>query len=264
MKKRNQMIMWIILLVIMVVIVGVLMVNILSAKTHKIKNPIAIFEIENYGNVKIELYPEFAPNTVLNFINLIDKGFYNGKTFYGKDVNAIFATKTQEGEFAKPTMSLVDESIKAGDATDINYQIKGEFIANNFDANNLKHEKGIVSMVREEYSSYLGLTEQGYNSADSQFQIMLDTNRSLNGFYTAFGKVVEGLDIVEKIFAEEVVPVETEETTNTNKIADFVAPAVIKNVTLETYGVEYDIPEVHEAFDYNAFLQEYFNSMSNQ
>lgn len=264
MKKKNQMIMWIIVAAIMLAFVGFLICNILIAKTHEVKNPVATFEIENYGNIKIELYPEYAPNTVLNFINLINKGFYNGKTFYGKDINAIFAAKTQEGTVANPTISLVDSSVEAASEQDVNYQINGEFIANDFDANSLKHEKGVVSMLREEYSAYLGLTEQGYNSASSQFQIMLDTNRSLNGFYTGFGKVIEGLDIVEKIFEIEAAPIEEEETVDTtNTIIELATPAVIKNATVETYGVEYGMPEVHEAFDYNAFLQNYLSTMSN-
>lgn len=263
MKKKKQMILWAILAIVMIVVVGVLIVNIVTAKTAKIKNPIATFEIENYGNIKIELYPEYAPNTVVNFINLINKGFYNNKTFYGKDVNAIYASKTQEGILSEPTMSLIDSSIQAGNEKDVKYQINGEFIANGFDSNILKHEKGVVSMVREEYSSYFGLTEQGYNSASSNFQIMLDTNRNLNGLYTAFGKVVEGLDVVEKIFEIEE-EVTSEENQTTSAITNLSTPAIIKNATIETYGVEYGVPEVHEAFDYESYLQSYFSSYSNQ
>lgn len=265
MKKKNQMIMWIILLVIMLGVVSFIITNIVLAKTHEVKNPVATFEIENYGNIKIELYPEYAPNTVLNFINLINKGYYNGKTFYGKDVNAIFASKTQEGETVEPTLSLVDNSIVSGSDNDVNYQINGEFVANGFENNTFKHEKGVVSMLREEYSSYFGLTEAGYNSASSHFQIMLDTNRSLNGLYTAFGKVVEGLDIVEKIFSSEAEKVqESEENVNTSGVTNLLAPAVIKNATVETYDVNYSMPEVHEAFDYNQYLQNYFSAYSNQ
>ena len=265
MKKKNQMIMWGILSVIMVGVVSFMITNIVLAKTKEVKNPVAIFEIENYGNIKIELYPEYAPNTVLNFINLINKGYYNGKTFYGKDVNAIYAAQTQEGEKIEPTLSLVDSSIVAGSESDVNYQINGEFVANGFENNTLKHEKGVVSMLREEYSSYFGLTEAGYNSASSHFQIMLDNNRSLNGLYTAFGKVVEGLDIVEKIFAAEVeISTNSEETVNTSSITNLLSPAVIKNATVETYDVNYGTPEVHEAFDYNQYLQNYFSAYSNQ
>lgn len=269
MKKKTKLIIWVILAVVAILLSGVVVYNIATAKTHNVQNPVATFEIENYGNIKIELYPEYAPNTVSNFVNLIKNGFYTNKTFYGKDINAIFATKNADGTEAEPTMSLVKSEIQHDSNEDIKYQIKGEFIANGFEANTLKHEKGVVSMLREEYSSYFGLTETGYNSASCHFQIMLDTNRNLNGLYTAFGKVVEGLDVVEKIFASETKAVEetenTEETqdTSTNAITEFATPAVITKASVETYGVDYGVPEVGEAFDYDAFLQTYFNQYYN-
>lgn len=266
MKKKTELVIWIILAILAVALCAYLCTNIVIAKTHEVKNPVATFEIENYGTVKMELYPEYAPNTVANFINLINKGFYNGKVFYGKDINAVYAVKTAEGEEAEPTMSLVDSNIQAGSEADVNYQINGEFVANEFEQNTLKHEKGVVSMLRQEYSAYFGLTEQGYNSASCHFQIMLEDNRNLNGMYSAFGKVTEGLDIVQNIFNSETVAKETEgeeteaeATTDENTLLDFVTPAKITSAKVETYGVEYGVPEVHEAFDYNAFLQSYFN-----
>lgn len=266
MKNKTKLLIWVILAVVAILLSGVVVYNIALAKTYDVKNPVATFEVENYGNIKMELYPEYAPNTVKNFVNLIQKGFYNEKTFYGKDVNAIFATQNADGTEAEPTMSLVNSEIKAGEENDKKYQIKGEFVANDFETNTLKHEKGVVSMLRAEYSSYLGLTEQGYNSASCHFQIMLDTNRNLNGSYTAFGKVIEGLDVVEKIFAIEEKkeePKEGEEATATatdeNSIKTLSTPAVIKNATIETYGIDYGVPEVSEAFDYDAFLQNYFS-----
>lgn len=266
MKKKTQLIIWIILAILALALCTYLCVNIVMAKTHEVQNPVATFEIENYGTVKLELYPEYAPNTVANFINLINKGFYTGKVFYGKDVNAIYAAKTAEGEDVQPTMSLVDSSVEAGSESDTQYQINGEFVANDFQQNTLKHERGVISMLRENYSSYFGLTEQGYNSASSHFQIMLENNRNLNGMYAAFGKVIEGLDVVEKVFNSETVDKtsEGEEAnegieTDSNTILDFANPAVIKNATVETYGVDYGVPEVHQAFDYNEYLQNYFN-----
>ena len=262
MKTKTKLIIWIILAIIAAIVCAFLCINIVIAKTYEVKNPIATFEIENYGTVKIELYPEYAPNTVANFVNLINKKFYDGKVFYGKDINAIYAVKTADGEEVEPTYSLVDSSIKAGSDEDINYQIDGEFIANEFKQNTLKHEKGVVSMLRENYSSYFGLQEKGFNSASSNFQIMLEDSRNLNGMYAAFGRVTEGLDIVEKIFNSETVKPETEEgaeeTVTENTILDFSAPAVIKSAKVETYGIDYGMPKVHAAFDYNAFLQNYF------
>lgn len=265
MKKKTQLIIWIILSIVAIAICAFVCINIVIAKTYEVKNPVATLELENYGTVKIELYPKYAPNTVANFINLINKDFYTGKVFYGKDVNAIYAVKTADGEAAEPTMSLVDSSIEAGSESDKNYQINGEFVANDFEDNTLKHEKGTISMLRENYSSYFGLQEQGYNSASSNFQIMLEDNRNLNGMYAAFGKVIEGLDIVEKAFNSETVAENTDnnseatEASTENTILDFAQPVVIKSAKVETYGVDYGVPEVHEAFDYNAFLQSYFN-----
>ena len=262
MKNKTKLTIWIVIAILAVLLLGLVIYNIVVYKTHKVQNPIAIFEVENYGNIKIELYPEYAPNTVANFINLINKGFYKGKTFYGKDVNAIFATKNADGTEAEPTKSLVDSNVQAGTEADTKYQINGEFVANKFDTNTLKHEKGVVSMLRAEYSSFLVLTEQGYNSASCHFQIMLDSNRNLNGAYTGFGKVIEGLDVVEKIFAieekkEEVAEGE-EAPAETSSIKELATPAVIKSASVETFVTEYPMPEIHEAFDYNAFLQNYF------
>lgn len=265
MKNKTKLIIWIIVAILAIALCGALTCNIVIAKTHKVQNPVATFEVENYGNIKIELYPEYAPNTVSNFVNLIQKEFYNGKTFYGKDVNAIYATKNADGTDAEPTKSLVDSSVEKGSVGDTEYQIAGEFVANGYENNTLKHEKGVVSMLREEYPSYFGLTEQGYNSASCHFQIMLDTNRNLNGAYTAFGKVIEGLDVVEKIFNAEAKPAEEGEDTasSENEITELATPAVITKATVETYGVDYKVPEVADAFDYDAFLQNYFNQYYN-
>jgi peptidyl-prolyl cis-trans isomerase B (cyclophilin B) len=265
MKNKTKLIIWVIIAIVAVLLLGLMVYNIAVAKTSNIPNPVATFEVENYGTIKIELYPEYAPNTVSNFVNLIKNGFYNGKTFYGRDVNAIYATRNADGTDVEPTMSLVDSSIQAGDDNDTEYQIKGEFVANGYEENTLKHEAGVVSMLREEYSSYFGLTEQGYNSASCHFQIMLETNRNLNGVYTAFGKVIEGLDIVEEIFASDAKEVDESEetTTSTSSITEFAEPAVITEATVETYGVDYGVPEVEEAFDYDAFLQSYFNQYYN-
>lgn len=263
MKNKTKLLIWIFVAILAIAILALVASNIVLAKVHKVQNPVATFEVENYGSIKIELYPEYAPNTVSNFINLIKNGFYTGKTFYGRDINAIYATRNADGTDAEPTMSIVDNDIEYGSTEDVEYQINGEFVGNGFDQNTMKHEKGTVSMLREEYSSYFGLQEQGYNSASCHFQIMLDSNRNLNGSYTAFGKVIEGLDVVESIFAIEAEQTESAEgeeaTTDTETITDFATPAVITSASVETYGVDYGVPEVHEAFDYEAFLQNYFN-----
>ena len=130
-------------------------------------------EIENYGTIEMELYPDLAPDTVDNFISLIKEGFYDGLTFH----RIIDGFMIQGGD---PTGTGFGGS---------NKKIKGEFSENGFE-NDLKHERGVISMARASNS---------YDSASSQFFIVQTTYPSLNGLYAAFGKVTSGMDIVDKI-----------------------------------------------------------------
>ena len=263
MKKKIQLLFWVVLFIVACALVYFVSTNIVYAKKYEVKNPVATFEIENYGNIVIELYPEYAPNTVTNFINLINKGYYNGKNFYGKDIDAIYACKNSEGQYEEPKMNLVDSSIEAGSDNDKEYQIDGEFVANGFEQNTLRHEKWSISLLREEYASSLGLSKQSHNSGTAQFQIMLEGNRNLNGLYAVFGKVTEGFDIVEKIFAIEEKASDEENSSSSSGITELATPAVIKNTSVETYGIDYGVPEVHEAFDYTAYLEDYWNFKSS-
>lgn len=168
-------------------------------------NPIVTIEMENGDMMKIELYPEVAPNTVNNFISLVQKGFYDGLIFH----RVIRGFMIQGG--------CPDGTGMGGPG----YQIKGEFLQNGF-PNHLKHEPGVISMARAMHP----------DSAGSQFFIMHETSPHLDGSYAAFGKVIEGMDVVNKI-AE--VP-----TAWGDK--PFEAQ-VMKSVTVETKGVTYDEPE---------------------
>lgn len=145
---------------------------------YETDNPVVAMYIENYGSVIIELYPEIAPNTVNNFISLVKEGFYDNNTFHRLVPGFV---------------------LQGGDPTGTgtggpNYSIKGEFSENNF-TNNLKHEQKIVSMARS----------QDYDSAGSQFFIMLDTASYLDGSYAAFGKVIDGWENIENIVENETV-----------------------------------------------------------
>ena len=124
------------------------------------------------------------------------------------------------------------------------YTIEGEFIANGYKKNTLRHEEGVISMARGDYSQY-GLTTEGYNSAGSQFFIMTGDNSSLNGLYSAFGKVTEGMDIVHKIENVEVV---TRDSSATEGVDKPVNPPVITSIRVETFGVDYGIPETIDTF----------------
>ena len=168
-------------------------------------NPIVTIEMENGDIIKAELYPEIAPNTVNNFISLINKGFYDGLIFH----------RVIEGFM-----------IQGGDPKGVGiggpgYCIRGEFTANGF-KNDLKHSRGVLSMART----------MAPNSAGSQFFIMHEDSPHLDGQYAAFGKITEGLDVVDKIA-----------NTRTDYNDKPRVPQVMKKVTVETFGVEYPEPE---------------------
>lgn len=168
-------------------------------------NPIVTIEMENGDVMKAELYPEIAPNTVNNFISLIKKGFYDGLTFH----RVIKGFMLQGG---------CPDGTGAGGP---GYCIKGEFSHNGF-ANDLKHSEGVLSMART----------MAPNSAGSQFFIMHENSPHLDGEYAAFGKITEGMDIVNKIAA-----VRTDWGDKPMK------EQKMKKVTVETFGVDYPEPE---------------------
>lgn len=163
--------------------------------------PIVTFEMESGDVIKAELYPEVAPNTVNNFIELVNKGFYDGLTFH----RVIYGFMIQGG--------CPNGTGTGGPG----YSIVGEFAHNGVE-NNLAHTEGVLSMARA----------MNPNSAGSQFFIMHKDAPHLDGEYAAFGKVIEGMDIVNKI--AEV------DTDFQDKPLD---PQVIKKVTVETFGEEY-------------------------
>ena len=165
--------------------------------------PLATISVEGYGVIEAELYPEIAPNTVNNFIDLSNKGFYNNLTFH----RIIKDFMIQGGD-------------PKGDGTGgPGYSIEGEFTSNGF-ANSLKHTKGVLSMARS----------QDPNSAGSQFFIMTKEASHLDGEYAAFGKVISGLDVLEKI--------ENVKTSNDKPKED----VVIKSITVDTKGTTYKEP----------------------
>ena len=168
-------------------------------------NPIVTFEMENGDIMKAELYPEIAPNTVNNFVSLVKKGFYNGVIFH----RVISGFMIQGGD--------PDGTGMGGPG----YSIKGEFAQNGVE-NNLVHDAGVLSMARAMHP----------DSAGSQFFIMHETSPHLDGQYAAFGKVTDGLDVVNKI-AE--VPTDYSDRP--------LEPQMIQSMTVDTFGVEYPEPE---------------------
>lgn len=169
------------------------------------QNPIVTFTMENGDVYRAELYPAISPNTVNNFISLINKGFYDGLIFH----RVIAGFMIQGGD--------PDETGMGGPG----YSIKGEFAINGF-ANELRHTKGVLSMARAQHP----------DSAGSQFFIMHEDSPHLDGSYAAFGKVIEGIDCIEKIAL-----------CDTDWSDRPLSPQVIKSVTVDTFDVTYPEPE---------------------
>ena len=169
------------------------------------QNPIVTIEMEDGGVMKAELYPDVAPNTVNNFISLVQKGYYDGLIFH----RVIPGFMIQGG--------CPDGTGMGGPG----YSIKGEFTGNGFQ-NNLVHDRGVLSMARAMHP----------NSAGSQFFIMVEKAPHLDGEYAAFGKVIEGMDV-----ADAIVNVKRDRMDRPYE------DQRMKSVTVETFGVDYPAPE---------------------
>ena len=256
-EKRNysKIIALVITVIAIIVVLGAIawtLNTVIKKQNFVAENPIATIEIENMGTITVELYPQYAPNTVANFIALANSGFYNGLTFHRTIPDFMIQGGDPNGD-GSGNATLKD----IGKDEDEEYAIKGEFIINGFNQNTLKHTRGVISMARSDYSS-LGFTTQGYNSASCQFFIMTADNSSLDGTYAAFGKVQDGMDIVDQISNVEV---ETRESDDENLTADRpVNPPVITSISVDTKGVDYGVPETVEPFDYSSYIMsQYYN-----
>ena len=168
-------------------------------------NPVVTLKMQDGGVIKAELYPEIAPNTVSNFISLIKKGFYNGLIFHR----------------VIPGFMIQGGCPKGTGTGGPGYQIKGEFSENGFD-NALRHTEGVLSMARA----------MDPDSAGSQFFIMHKDAPHLDGSYAAFGKVIEGMDVVDRIAA-----------TDTDYADRPLKKQIIEEMTVDTFGKDYPEPE---------------------
>ena len=247
--KKKGLILSIIVLIFVLILGGLLAYGYYQKATYTLKRPVVSMEIEGYGTVKMELYPDMAPNTVKNFIKLVNEGYYNGLTFH----------RVEE--------SLIQGGDKAGDGTgETEYTIKGEFSKNNYKENTLNFERGTVGLARQDYTYYssidASLTEEGYNSGYAQFFIMAQDEDSFNGYYTAFGKVIEGIEIIDEITKLETKTETDEETGETTQTTKPVNAPVISNMTVDTFGVKYEEPELKERFDINSFIMEKLYGLS--
>ena len=168
-------------------------------------NPVVTIKMFDGGVIKAELYPEIAPNTVNNFISLVNQGFYNGLIFHR----------------VIPGFMIQGGCPKGNGTGGPGYQIPGEFTANGY-ANDLRHTRGVLSMARA----------MDPDSAGSQFFIMHEDAPHLDGQYAAFGQVLEGMDVVDKIAA-----------TKTGWGDKPLTPQIMQKVTVDTQGVEYPAPK---------------------
>lgn len=263
--KKLQFVIWIIIMVAILALIGVYGYFTYLRITSTVQHPEATFEIENYGKVVVELYPEYAPNTVTNFIKLVEKGYYNNKVFYGKDEICMYLGRNSTGEIEETKLSLISDEVEPDSESDYEYAIKGEFVANGFEQNTLRHEKGILTLIRNDYSQLINsLTDESYNSGSSQLAIMMsDDSRNLNGAYAAFGRVKEGMDVLEKIYNEAEIKQESaegEESNVADNISQFATYPVITSATVDTHGIDFGDPEVIEAFDYESYMYNLMNS----
>lgn len=176
------------------------------------QNPVATITMQNGGVIKVELYPDVAPNTVKNFIHLANSGFYDGVIFH----RVIEGFMIQGGD--------PDGAGTGGPG----YRIRGEF-SNNRHENDLSHQRGVISMARQG-NPYVPAS--AYNTAGSQFFIMHADNDFLDGDYAAFGKVVEGMDIVDAIAS-----------CATDASDRPLEEQAMESVRVETFGVDYGEPE---------------------
>ncbi len=249
MKKTGKII-WIIALIAIVILIGIVGYGYYKKATFNVQNPLVTMEIENFGTIKLELYPDQAPEAVSNFIALANNGFYNGTKFHRVVKDFMIQAGTKNGD-GKTDATLGDlngtESIE-------NYSIQGEFLANGI-TNTVKFEEGTLAMARADYTQASpSLATQSYNSGCSQFFIMTKENNNLNGYYTSFGKVTEGLDVLHAIEGIEVTKAEGSEESEDAEVSTPVNPPVIKSITVETYGIDYKKPKTLKPFDYTAWL----------
>lgn len=255
-------------ILIVIILIGIVGVGIFKNATTEVKNPVATMEIEGYGTVKIELYPDMAPNTVANFIKLANNKFYDGLTFHRTIPEFMIQGGDKNGDgTGSPTL----KDLYGEGAENKTYGIKGEFLANKYE-NTLKLSKGVIAMARSDYSS-MGMTEEGYNSAGSQFFVMTSDTASIDGLYAGFGKVIDGYDVIEKISnidvtyrsselaEDEEIPTDSEGKQLTADMP--INKPVIKSITVDTFGVDYGNPETMDQFDYEAYINQLYGLNNN-
>lgn len=258
--KKVKIIATIVAIVIVLGLIAYTLNTIVKKQNFSAQNPVATIEIKDLGTIKVELYPSQAPETVANFVKLANNGFYDGLVFHrtipdfmiqGGDVNGDGTGNATQKDLGKESEDK--------------YTIKGEFIANGVN-NTIKHKRGVISMARGDYSAYSStLVNEGYNSASSQFFITTtDQTANLDGIYAAFGEVIEGMDVVDKIANLEVETREEQTSSESELTKDRpVNPPVISSIRVDTYGIDYGMPKTKEPFNINSWYMSQMYGNSN-
>lgn len=267
--KKNCLIFSIVIVLVAILVLGAYWIK---GKTYKAKNPIATIQIEGYETpVKIELDPASAPNAVANFIKLANSGFYT-------DYEMTIGTNQISSNVTIDNMAKVSR-INGQTDNDYVYGIKGDFIANGSKDNYIRNEKGVITMMRQDYS-YFGYKEEGYNSANCNFAILTDDISNYNGYYAAFGKVVEGMDVIDQISSSRVdestdenadnktttASENKEDTTDENSEKEEeskVNTIKIKSITVDTFGADYGNPEIVNYEENYKKVQQIYNQYFN-
>lgn len=253
-KKKIAMI---IAIALVILLLGVVCFGVIRKLTYKPENPVATITFEGYDEpIVVELYPEYALNTVKNFITLANNGFYNGLKIHRVEDYVIQGGDPNGNGTGGPTLSSIDTSIEKDSDDDKEYTIVGEFKANGYD-NPIVHDKGVISMARTNYGTS-ELTKESYNSAGSQFFICTKYMQAFNGQYAAFGKMTSGWETLDKISNVELKTEKNEETGEETKSSTPAQDIIISSITVDTKGVEYSSPEVQEPFN---FYNWYFSRM---
>ena len=194
---------------IFLIIVSILLLTGCGKKEYD--NPIVTMQIKDYGTIKIELYPKYAPNTVANFVSLVEDGFYDNNTLHRLVPGFVLQGGDPEGNGSGGP----------------GYTIAGEFRENGYTKNTLKHTTGIISMART----------SDPDSAGSQFFIVLAdsemVSQSLDNKYAAFGKVIQGMDVIKNIEDTEKI-----ENDMTGILKENIT---IESATVETFGQEFKV-----------------------
>ncbi|MCL2354983.1 MAG: peptidylprolyl isomerase [Oscillospiraceae bacterium] len=246
-KEKTKLTISITLFIIVLLLIGYVSFGYYRRATFDFQNPIVSMEIEGHGTIKIELYPEMAPETVKNIIHLINEGHYDGLTFHRIETE----------------LSLIQGGDFAGDGSGgEEYSVPGEFFANGFRENTLSFERGVVGLARQDFTQFAQIdpdvVEHGYNTGFAQFFIMAGDVPFFDGLYTGFGRVIEGIEIVDELLTIETQVDIDEETGEEIETSRPVNAPVITRVTVETFGTEYRTPRLIRTFDINEFLMEHF------